>query len=336
MSALHMELERKRLFEKPLSDYFANERSKAWNERLEDYWARTVQTLATENDRILLEPYRKQRIGREFHGFMCLPREIRDIIYEYCLVEDFVLLPDIHGELSPKEKKTIGFLCGVNSTVHAEATYIFYGRNRFVFPKGPCAFLMEAPPPYYNIPPTFYKQLTGRMRSVALIFDLWDPTLHAKRSDRILQSSCGIQIPPLNGSDEASHSRWATMTVDIWRDRINSIKDLALDRLHIELDQCYCPLGCCRLVNNVLDALSHADHEKPWKFHPPRVIEVTGWLDEGEAMRIEERLEALYPNTPHDVRFYGGSAFERLQGELQEQLRNLRKPGTLRRLNRTL
>lgn len=93
---------------------FSEERTRPWSTRLADYWAhygakpcplvgafrrnkplpdgRKPGTLYQKFDAVglafILHRCRSARIGSHFHGFMHLPRELRDLVYSYALVTD--------------------------------------------------------------------------------------------------------------------------------------------------------------------------------------------------------------------------------------------------------
>ncbi|KAK4543976.1 hypothetical protein LTR36_004750 [Oleoguttula mirabilis] len=59
-----------------------------------------------------------------------------------------------------------------------------------------------------------------------------------------------------------------------------------LDRLHISLRNCYCPMGCCRMCQEGLDAFKSTvpflwARRRPQQ-NPPKVLEISGWLSESK------------------------------------------------------
>lgn len=117
--------------------------------------------------RSTIEICRERRSG-EFHGFMCLPVEVRDFIYSHALCKGKVIVPnsrDVTGDVEPvkhyegddgycygryrglKQKllemncnqcksSPLGLVQGVSRAVHDEAARIFFGRNQLIFPAG--------------------------------------------------------------------------------------------------------------------------------------------------------------------------------------------------------
>lgn len=112
--------------------------------------------------------HRRARIATEFHGFLQLPSEIRNIVYGLVLLKGTVIVPnDVktgdsghvtywehhHGytyeryrglersleamQRGNRKRKPLGLLQGVSRTVHAEATRVYFGNNQFILPSGP-------------------------------------------------------------------------------------------------------------------------------------------------------------------------------------------------------
>lgn len=111
----------------------------------------------------------KQMRRDEFHGFMHLPSEIRDMIYSYALHKGKVIVPNssratrrlepvkyylsddgfLYGRYQGLEEelsamgdgrrarpKPLGLVQGVSREVHDEAARVYFGGNQFVFPAG--------------------------------------------------------------------------------------------------------------------------------------------------------------------------------------------------------
>ncbi|KAL2066970.1 hypothetical protein VTL71DRAFT_1394 [Oculimacula yallundae] len=66
-------------------------------------------------------------------NFLTLPRELRDKIYELCLLSEEPINPWI--DFNPRQELTPGLL-RTNKTVHTEASSLLYGQNRFDFATG--------------------------------------------------------------------------------------------------------------------------------------------------------------------------------------------------------
>ncbi|KAF3770762.1 hypothetical protein M406DRAFT_349379 [Cryphonectria parasitica EP155] len=97
--------------------YFVDARTKSWTAHLADYFnslpeqdnlpndkSSSSSSSSTDTLQSALASCRRLRIGTEFHGFLDLPREIRDQIYRHALVKGKVAVPNRHAE--PLEAQT--------------------------------------------------------------------------------------------------------------------------------------------------------------------------------------------------------------------------------------
>ncbi|POS74480.1 hypothetical protein DHEL01_v207124 [Diaporthe helianthi] len=198
--------------------HFVRLRTKEWDARLKEYWDpneddiqnnekyRDYMHLGTTrgcsweklrfyNDDVLRPPglpimrpgdqlretvEKCNRMRCDFHGFMYLPSEIRDMIYSFALCRGKVIVPNsrpgmgfeaqeaveryqspnghhyrryegLKGELLAMNcgrytRIPLGLIQGVSRAVHDEAARIYFGRNQFIFPAG---FFMR--PRYCNM-----------------------------------------------------------------------------------------------------------------------------------------------------------------------------------------
>ena len=163
-----------------------------------------------------------------------------------------------------------GLLQGVCKHVQSEAEAIFYGvGNLFVLPAGyypnPPMFrdnslLYHSPPP---IPP---------FKSISITFDFRDEKEDLSRRREDIRSQRGFFFPMRDDNDNPTNKfRWhfgdeevilhihdsrLDALEEIWSERISVIKQcVGLTYLEIDLEECYCPLGCCRVVHWVLDLI---------------------------------------------------------------------------------
>ncbi|KAI1387191.1 uncharacterized protein F4822DRAFT_405711 [Hypoxylon trugodes] len=188
--------------------YFAEERTRPWEFRLKEYWTRQQKesTPWEECVRRCMRQSLNTRIGKEFHGFMDLPQEIRNMIYRYLLVKGSVFPPnygcsDVVGKriLTYNNKGThdasgdtylryeglgqhrlsrhkdpgqsIGLLLGVSKAIQYEAACVYFRFNRFVFPCGECdSQLFRC---VYGIGGE-YESIYRCMRDVSYTFDMRD------------------------------------------------------------------------------------------------------------------------------------------------------------------
>ncbi|KAI1480940.1 hypothetical protein F4774DRAFT_65317 [Daldinia eschscholtzii] len=331
----------------PIRVYFATERTKSWETRLKEYRKRVAAVAGDETDEFQVEirRRRRERIGTEFHGFMSLPRELRDMIYKYILIKSLVLVsqgphnprgarsischkfwnsfryyyPRYRGLNTEDQKPAgpIGLICGVSWKVHGEAVAVFYGCNRFVFPCD--ARSLPLTPNFSGITSgevydRYISLYFPAVRDVSYTFDMRGIAFSPyPRSSLILADPSLGDEPDPGPLDPARymmalHDQARVDLLVSWNSNIfSSLKKLHLDRLELSFEECYCPIGCCRLVGNVLRMLSTTDFSKG----PPKIIEITGWINEDEKEWIRKPLENLGGKEDSvEVRFIGRSLKE--------------------------
>lgn len=120
-----------------------------------------------------------------------------------------------------------------------------------------------------------------------------------------------------------------------WRERFHAIKSLALDRLQICLEDCYCPVGCCRLAEWVCEQFCRTgpgngdpanlhvnESHEPFLIHPPRVIEIQGWINRDELAKLKEKMKIFqqrYEGHRVEICFVGTSKRNLLAADLRER-----------------
>ncbi|KAI3396767.1 hypothetical protein diail_11667 [Diaporthe ilicicola] len=194
-------------FRQVVDSHFATARTKDWDVRLKEYWAlqdhklrdtekygkyQWREIIDTDIDpAVKLDPFSLYRAEQaepwdltsyelrstiemcrqmrrdEFHGFLSLPVEIRDIVYGYVLCKGRVIVPNsgpgttdlepvtqvindegffykryrgLEKEIDDMEygraPNPLGLLQGVSRSIHDEAARIYFGGNHFIFPTG--------------------------------------------------------------------------------------------------------------------------------------------------------------------------------------------------------
>ncbi|KAI0482948.1 hypothetical protein GGR56DRAFT_215989 [Xylariaceae sp. FL0804] len=272
--------------------------------------------------------WRATRRGTEFHGFMWLPVEIRSQIYEYLLVVGRHYVPlrqrpicpaehrvfsryelsphvtDGRGDLyqryhdwyaqgcgwhdranSPDNPFTIGLLKAVSRQVQAEADRIFWGQNQFIFPVG-----------WYEYYPNYLITRSRGLRhvwnkhakDVSFAFHKSDTSYyHGDR--RSLEDKEPEHFRDPLTAREFLHNRGKEQLGDCWQSTCNYLqRSTALKRLQVDLTDCYCPLGCCRMVQELCGYLAFGrldyGEERPevWERQIPDTFEIIGWRDNEE------------------------------------------------------
>ncbi|ETS78559.1 hypothetical protein PFICI_10621 [Pestalotiopsis fici W106-1] len=281
----------------------------------------------------------------EFHGFMSLPRELRDMVYRHLVVtdakrfgericvargKDFNQMVRIHdrcpnlwnnqllGSNLPLLPCT-GALRGVSRQFHLEASRVFFQNNRFILPGRDCSwprFLNgEDPKNEFDVE---LKELTLSMRDVSYTFDAYIPTMKNNQG-QFIGAFDHIPPPAVQEFLGRLHNSRNVSLQNRWTQKILAMREMrSLERLHIDLDECSCGFGCCRKVEWVLNTLTDSfkgpvnaewcekDFGGPC-YQAPKVVEIGGWRNDEEMNTILERLELLKPIGMKAVHFQRAS-----------------------------
>ncbi|KAK7749694.1 hypothetical protein SLS53_000273 [Cytospora paraplurivora] len=294
--------------------------------------------------------YRQTRLGTEFHGFMHLPAEIRSIVYSYLLLKGRVIVPNNVGAGKPglvhhwgnhrgetyeryqglerqfsalmavnRQRKSLGLIQGVSRTVHAEATRMYFGSNRFILPVGdflhPSRFnhidriIGDDVEEMYTRYTKACEEGTNNaplVRDVSYAFDIRDYETNDYDNmcydDRIRDAVDEGSIAP-GEAMRRLHDQKTFSLEEAWVERVDAIQSMSLNRLQLDFEECYCAMGCCRKVDWLLDRFLYtgtppgtADTPENaysmvgWRNGPPSVIEVCGWKNNREETLIREKL----------------------------------------------
>ncbi|KKY31535.1 hypothetical protein UCDDA912_g08498 [Diaporthe ampelina] len=344
--------------------YFATCRTKDWDARLKEYrelhenkirnpYLREIVEEDPASHQLLsvVETCRQMRRD-EFHGFLQLPFEIRDMIYSHALHKGRVIVPNsalatrrvepvkhyrtndgfyykryegLEMELLAMEDGRrapcpLGLIQGVSRAVHDEASRAYFGGNQFIFPAG--QFLR---PSHCNLrgfyeasgqqASRFHDDLNHRtnnallLRDVSYTFDMrdhpGDDYANLYRDFAIKDSVDSRALSPAQALQALHDQKTLDLEVD-WAERIDSIKRMTLDRLALDLQECYCAVGCCRKAGWVLDRLlysgpppgtedagDNAYSSINWVGRRPLVVEVTGLVSEDERVMAGAKLGEL-------------------------------------------
>lgn len=126
------------------------------------------------------------------------------------------------------------------------------------------------------------------LRSISVPFDARDLKWTCELRETILESrriAQGKSRFDIEDDLQAQmHSYLVEDLTDRWRVKTICISRMTLDFLQINLRNAHCPLGCHRLVNELLQL-------RPWlnvSKNPPKVIEVLGTVDEKERSAVKK------------------------------------------------
>ena len=195
-------------------------------------------------------------------------------------------------------------LRGISKAMQSEASAVFYGpKNHFVLPCGPYDFprtsghshIYEDDLP--EIPPFYSVSYTFDMRDVH-----WDPwtvrneVVEWDKED--LKDYAETHTPGEIRADmgERIHLGAKIMLDTVWDKRCDIMrKKLTAEFLQIDLEECFCPLGCCRLVEEVCENVGPFDNGFPSTF------EVVGVKDEEEAAIVKSVIASVNFVLRHSV-----------------------------------
>ncbi|KAI1397735.1 hypothetical protein F4819DRAFT_470958 [Hypoxylon fuscum] len=331
-------------WENPVAAHFANERTKDWKTRLREYWARQNGLSVAGESVDELEHCRKERIGIEFYGFTSLPREIRDNIYKYLLVKGTVFLPNHYysttrclgcpidatrthtGKTYERykgipadwddcevERRSIALISGVSKAIQDEAEAIYFGYNRFVWPYWSNTVNYAH---RYSSNPRQEKRLC-LMRDISVTFDMRETTVDTRTASQTIGPIADLRF---NSNESNSiykqkiHGQFQHSLKLEWRKIAEvALCFMKLNRLQISFEDCYCPLGCCRLFEEALNLVIAVIRRSEHPDKGPRFIEICGWNDQDEkeaAAKIMENGLALADRATTKVEFIGKSMKE--------------------------
>ncbi|KAG7005479.1 hypothetical protein G7Y79_00019g046590 [Physcia stellaris] len=189
-----------------------------------------------------------------------------------------------------------GLLNGVSKAVQSEAEAVFYGfGNHFVLPVG----FVQHPPLFGNN----FRHIPAKIppfKSISLSFDQRDLKTDPRWWRGI--SSPRDPSPPLDylGRNESSfvermqsiHELQRQGLCLIWAARTSIIKRyVELKFLQIDLEECYCPLGCCRMVDSVLDSIGRRPNYPKYLEESLEQLQIIGLASQKELEHARKTME---------------------------------------------
>ena len=177
-------------------------------------------------------------------AFERIPRELRDAIYKLCLPvgKELVLkaTPCEKDEIRDREIRVAPFpaLLQVNQSIRAEAGFLFYRRNTWR--------IIDAE--RLQLPTIFEKYVRKATvtfdRRIFKFEDFWS------MSEDVMEN----RIPARDRLD-CIHSNMKERLLEIWTNKCLTLAELRLQELTMDFEHCVCPLGCCRMVEDVVSEL---------------------------------------------------------------------------------
>ena len=195
-----------------------------------------------------------------------------------------------------------GLLQGVCKKVQSEAEAVFYGLgNHFVLPAG-----------YYRNPPVFRDGSLSYcspapippFKSLSVTFDFRDEQEDLSGKDSKIRSQRDWYFPmrddntnavdrsgrQMDGKERTLHVHDERLNAlfHIWGERIRIIEQcVGLKYLEVDLEECYCPLGCCRMAESVVGTI----YDFPARSDSLKHLNITGISSVEEAYELMNAIE---------------------------------------------
>lgn len=184
-----------------------------------------------------------------FH-FFGLPRSVRKQIYEYCLVvgeiDPFPTDHEWKAAATTSVDKPAVALLRAHPWIEAEARDILYGGNVWLMLSKPQSLVEKF----------FWTCHRKDFRHVRVSFSQHDLITR----DWVQENPCVMEETEgsRHARTEQSHQVCSTRLIHEWTSKIGWLlyPELPnLKRLDMDLHQCYCPIGCCRLVDRIISII---------------------------------------------------------------------------------
>lgn len=191
-----------------------------------------------------------------------------------------------------------GLLKGVSKAVQSEAEAVFYGfGNHFVLPVAEIQY-----PPLFRDNIRDSPKTIPPFKSLSLSFDQrdlrddprwWRGFLSPRDPSRPLDY-LGPNEYPFVERMRLIHDLQKQELRSIWADRISIIQQhVKLRFLEIDLEECYCPLGCCRMVDSVLGSIAGHPHYSGSHEEPLEHLQIIGLASQRELEQARKTMEDL-------------------------------------------
>lgn len=187
--------------------------------------------------------------------FMDLPLEVRNIIYEYCLLKNSTLVP--FKEFYPLRPKDLAFrkdlptvaLLQVNKTIEAEAAATLYGKNVWRVTVE-VTHISPVPSPVTGEPigpiDFLWKKRGPLFRNVILVFDQRDARLHDVKNDTLITTYYSHLQTPEQRRDRM-HDMIKSNVKCYWGLKFDFVYHMTNIRsLTLDVQLAFCHFGCCR------------------------------------------------------------------------------------------
>ena len=175
-------------------------------------------------------------------GLMDMPRETRYQILELCLLVEGAINPypahhEDQNQFPKRSRKPDIALLKVNKVLNLEATDIFYKMN---------TWQLSSPRPL-DYPPSeediIWKFHSGRISHLHIVMNM-----HDHPPDTVLTAVKKADENSLTDDYRRTfiHERCFRAALETWNWKMAVMSDIVPSTLEIDMEDMYCPLGCCR------------------------------------------------------------------------------------------
>ncbi len=229
-------------------------------------------------------------------GLLTIPGELRNRIYELCLLENDHVYPYDYkpcGCDCPKGERvapSTGIL-GVNRQINREATPLLYGRVIFHIETGYGFMRFSSPSKHICMfsHPTEEKLYLSRHLIRRLNFGFL-PEIPERGSQasrmRDFWKDEDFRALSTRQRAQAIHEHVNDLSKAVWEQAGQVLAHMrGLQKLELDIEKVLCPQGCCRMVRHVVKVLQGLKKKENLE------VTVVGDMDEGEVSRIIEGLK---------------------------------------------
>ena len=198
----------------------------------------------------LLTPSSSERLTMA--TFLDLPLEVRNMIYEYCLVKDSTLVPFkefyplLHNDSAfRKDLPTVALLL-VNKTIEAEAAAIPYGKNVWRVSVNITYLTPVLSPPIPGPLSYLWKHRGNLFKNVIVVFDQRDAYSMEVITDTLITNfNQRLQTPEQRRNK--MHDQIKSNVRFYWGLKFDFVSHMTSIRsLTLDVKLAFCHMGCCR------------------------------------------------------------------------------------------
>ena len=187
-------------------------------------------------------------------GIKSLPREIRNMIYEYCLVKNYTLVPykeyypvyNPNLEAERNDLPTVALL-RVDKTIGAEAAEVFYRKNVWRV-TAHVSYIRNPLRDRYNEASvrTLWHRRATLFKHIVLVLDQRDMCMDAYHDATFIHDYRKTSYT-VEQHREHLHAEAEQIMKESWRDKFGYICYMEnLASMTLDVNRLFCHMGCCR------------------------------------------------------------------------------------------